>query len=226
MREDELMNTYVLMSNFQSNSVPPFLYGVIDTQKRPKKNGELPGSPHSFPYYLKDEACPEQLLLLCENENQNLDFDYYKFGMGHIISDKFFDIIKNTNSSEYFFRKLIAIRAENDAIIRSDFNYVYFPNNQQFIDDAASTLVEDKFGNVVPQSLVLNSNITTYDIFTIHKTLLSGYLFLSPRAADLISGESLNGIKIVDLNNAFKHHCADYHYDIELSKKPTKKKLP
>lgn len=216
----------MLMSDFQSNSVPEFLYGIIDTQKRINSKGELQGSTHSFPYYLKDSQCPEQLFLLCENDDEKLGFDYYKFGMGHIVSEKFFGIIRNLNCSNYIAKKLTALVAKNDRIIRSDLHYIYFPHHESFIDEATSKLEEDKFGNLIPNTLILNANASLYDVFTINKTLLAGYIFLSEHSGNLISKAALNGIKIVELENAFKHHCKDYHYDVELSKKAVKKKLP
>lgn len=216
----------VLMNDFQSPLVPEFLYGIIDTQKRLDANGELQGSPYSFPYYLKDDRCPAHLLLICEASDENLSFDYYKIGMGHIVSDKFLQVINALNCSQYISKKLIAIYAKEDIPIRSDLNYIYFLNNELLIDEASSKLEEDKFGNLIPHTLSLNGNASSYDVFTINKTLLSGYLILSNVAKDVISKSSLEGIKTITLDNAFKHHCNDYHYDLELSRKPQKKRIP
>ncbi len=226
MREDDLMKYYVLMNNFLTAATPEFIYGVIDTERRVKVNGVLEGSKKSFPYYLKDTQCPDQLFLLCEKTHDELSFDYYKLGSAHIISDRFFNLLKSLKSSKYLAKKLTAVSIENDATIRSDLNYVYFIDDINFIDEELSKLEDDKFGNIIPHTLAINSHASKYDFFSINKTLLSGYIFLTELTATKISNAPLDGIKIVDLKDAFKHHCADYHYDIELSRKPTKKKLP
>lgn len=220
------MNNYVLMNDYQSKSTPAFLRGIIDTHKRMNPEGELQGSPYSFPYYLKDPQCPDQLLLICEDTDEKLDFDYYKFGMGHIVSDELIAAIKGLNCSKYICKKLIAVSAKSDTVIRSDLNLLYFLNDVSFINENGSKLEEDKFGNQIPHLLTLSNNASTYDIFTINKTLLAGYLFLSEPASRLISQRAFAAIKIVSLEDAFKHHCRDHHYDVDLSKKPTRKKLP
>lgn len=214
------------MNDFEADSVPEFLYGVIDTEKRLSSTGDLQGSPYSFPYYLKSDECPEQLLLICEHTEASLHFDYYKMGMGHLASDKLLGLINNLRCSKYISKKLIALNVKGDQPIRLDLNYIYFLNNESLIDEDASKFEEDKFGNLMPHSLNLNNDASAYDIFTINKTLLSGYMILSSVAADMILESSLAGVKIVALEDAFKHHCEDYHYDIELSKKPKKRKIP
>lgn len=220
------MKYQVLMNDFRSDAVPDFLYAIVNTEFKIGSDGKPEASKHSFPYYLKNDQCPDQLFLVCEKSDENLGFDYYKLGSAHIISDTFLELVKALKMNTFISKKLTAVSTDN-TILRTDLNYVYFIISENFVDEELSKLEEDRFGNTIPHILCLNDNAAKYDIFTIEKTLLSGYIFLSESAAAKISDNgSFAGIKIIEIENAFRTHCIDYNYSIELSRKPIKRKIP
>ncbi len=226
MREIKLMNYYVLMNDYKSPSIPRYLHAIIDIKKQVNDKWNYEGSKYSFPYYMKDPECPDELFLLCNKNIGALKFNYYKHGRAHIMSDYLLEFLKSFTTGNFICKKLLATSIKDGRVIRDDINYVHFTNKEYFLDLEKSELEEDRFGGIIPHKLVFNENVLDYDVFSINKTLLSGYIFLSEIATEKFKEKGIKGLKLVNLDEAFKEYSIDYRYDIESSKKRVKRKLP
>ncbi|MBD2823004.1 hypothetical protein ID852_20575, partial [Xenorhabdus sp. 42] len=178
------------------------------------------------PYYMKDPECPSKLFLLCGRNAGALKFNYYKDGHGHIMSDSFLELLESFRITDFFHKKLLATSIKDGKIIRDDFNYIYLTQKDNFLDLEKSELEEDRFGSLMPHKLAFNETALNYDVFSIDRTLLSGYIFLSEIAAEKIENKKIAGLKLIKLDNAFREYDIDYGYDIENSRKRIKRKLP
>ncbi|MDE8744661.1 Imm43 family immunity protein [Pectobacterium polaris] len=215
---------YVLMNDYSSSLIPRYLHALIDTKKQVNEKWEYEGSKHSFPYYIKDVNCPDDLFLLCRNNIGALKFSFYHHGVAQIVSNELFDIINNAKASNFHSRKLIATSIKDGGVLRSDLRYIYFSGEEQLIDFSKSKLEEDRIGSLVPYDLIFHDSAFDYDIFSINKTLLAGFLFVSESVADLAS--KIKGIKVIPIDKALDNYCIDYKYDLEGNKKRVRKKLP
>ncbi|PHM55865.1 Imm43 family immunity protein [Xenorhabdus sp. KK7.4] len=220
------MNYYVLMNDYKSSLIPRYLHAIVDTNKQVNENWDYEGSKHSFPYYMKDPKCPNELFLLCGQNIGALKFNYYKDGHGHIMSDSFLELLTSFRITDFFHRKLLATAINNGEIIRNDMNYMYLTQKDNLLDLEKSELEEDRFGSLMPHKLVFNENVLNYDVFSIDRTLLSGYIFLSEIAAEKLKKERIAGLKLIKSDDAFKEYDIDYGYDIGSSRKRVKRKLP
>ena len=88
---------YVIMNDFKSTLMPRNLQGIVDEKLKIDVNWEVEGSDFSFPYRIKDDACPEHIFLLCNKDVGALKFDYYKKDFGHLIDKSLFSIFENYN---------------------------------------------------------------------------------------------------------------------------------
>lgn len=52
---------YVIMNDFKSTLMPRNLQGIVDEKLKIDVNWEVEGSDFSFPYRIKDDACPEHI---------------------------------------------------------------------------------------------------------------------------------------------------------------------
>ncbi|MDC9623800.1 Imm43 family immunity protein [Xenorhabdus sp. XENO-7] len=220
------MNYYMLMNDYKSSLIPRYLHAIVDIKKQVNENWDYEGSDYSFPYDMEQPDCPEQLFLLCNRNIGALKFNYYRYSRAHIMSDSFFEFLKSFRMSDFFCKKLLATSIKDGEIIRDDLNYMYFTNNNDFLDLDKSKLEEDRYRGVIPHKLVFNEKVLNYDIFSITGTLLSGHIFLSEMAAEKFFKKKIAGLKLIKLDNSFKEYCLDYGYDIELNRKRVKKKLP
>ncbi|MDG0803642.1 Imm43 family immunity protein [Pectobacterium polaris] len=215
---------YVLMNDYSSSLIPKYLHALVDTEKQVSDNWEYEGSKYSFPNYILDDSCPDDLFLLCRRNIGALKFNYYNHGMGHIMSDAFFEKINGFNTSRFVAKNITAVSIKDGATLRSDLKYVYFIGDNELIDTSGSKLEEDRRGNLVPYDLKFNGGVDKYDIFSISKTLLHHFLFVSESVADLAS--KIKGIKVIPMDKALDNYCIDYRYDLLGNKKITKRKLP
>ncbi|WP_275383695.1 Imm43 family immunity protein [Xenorhabdus bovienii] len=121
---------------------------------------------------------------------------------------------------------MIKISIKDGETIRDDLNYIYFTNNDDFLDFDKSKLEEDRYRGVIPHKLVFSEKVLSYDIFAITGTLLSGHIFLSEMVAEKFFEKKIAGLKLIKSEDAFKEYCLDYGYDIEINKKRAKRRLP
>ncbi|MCG8711023.1 hypothetical protein JHU04_004361 [Brenneria sp. 4F2] len=223
MWENELMY-YILMNDYGSSLIPRYLHVIVDFKKQVNDKWEYESSKESFPNYMLESTCPNTLYLLCRKDVGALKFSYYNHGMGHIMSKDFFEKINSIETSHFVAKDMIATSIKDGSVLRDDLKYVYFLGNEDFIDISKSKLEEDKRGNLVPYDISFNKSVTKYGLFSINKTLLHHFLFLSELSVDVFS--KVNGLKIVPLNSALNNYCSDYGYDLEGNKKRVRKKLP
>ncbi|MCW7550941.1 Imm43 family immunity protein [Photorhabdus sp. APURE] len=219
------MNYYILMNDYTSSIMPRYLHAIVDTKKQVNNNWDYNGSEYSFPYYMKEPECPNQLFLLCNKDIGALKFNYYNHGASHIASDNFIDLFSDLKICEVISKKLIATSIKDGNTLRDDFNYMYFIGDDTFLDSNRSELEEDRLGSLIPHKLTIN-NPYCIDVFTLRSTLLADFLFLSEYAAEILVKKKVSGVKIIKLDDAFKNYCIDYGYDIERKRKKIKKKLP
>ncbi|WP_246871314.1 Imm43 family immunity protein [Dickeya zeae] len=215
---------YILMNDYSSSLIPRYLNAIVDTRKQVNESWDYESAKNSFPYYMKDSSCPDDLFLLCRNNIGALKFSFYHHGVSQIISNEFLNIIKNIKASRYYSRRLVATSIKDGSVLRDDLSYIYFSGEEKFIDFSNSKLEEDKFGNLIPYDFVFHDSVSDYDVFSVNDTLLAGFLFVSESMANLVS--KVKGIKIVPLDKALDDYCIDYKYDLESNRKPIRKKLP
>lgn len=219
-----MSNLYVLMNDYNSSLVPRYLNGIIDSRKQISDKWEYESSKYSFPYDMKGSECPGKLFLLCKGNIGSLAFSFYHHGVAQIVSSDVSDFIKSKTASHHYSRSLAATSIKDGHILRDNLHYYYFSGKDKFIDFSQSSLEEDKVGNLIPHNLVLFDKCQDYDLFTIDETLLAGFLFVSESSAEYF--RNIKGIKVVAVQDALKHYCIDYKYDITNNRKMVRKKLP
>lgn len=215
---------YVLMNDYGSSLVPRYLQAIIDTVKQVNEKWEYEGSKYSFPYFMKERECPENLFLLCRSTIGKLSFSFYHHGVAQILSDDFSELIESSRKSKHYSRNMTATSIKDGEVLRDDLRYYHFSGEEGFIDFSKSKIEEDKIGNLIPYNLVFNDNSLNYDVFSINDTLLAGFLFVSESIAELSS--KIKGVKVVPLDKALEVYCVDYKYDLDSNRKKIKKKLP
>lgn len=183
------MTYYVIMNDYASSVMPKYLHAIVDVKKQVNEDWEYEGSEYSFPYYLTDASCPDGLFLLCNKSIGSLKFDYYNHSRAHIFSDVFKNLIYNKRSIHYISKKLSAISIKDGSVLRNDLNYVYFPCGNELLDLNLSELEEDRFGDLIPHKLVFSPLASNYDVFSIRKSLLGGYIFVSDNLASEIKSK-------------------------------------
>lgn len=219
-----MSDLYVLMNDYSSSLVPRYLNGIIDSRKQVSDKWMYESSKYSFPYDLRDSECPEKLFLLCKGNIGALAFYFYHHGVAQIVSSDVSDFIKSKTVSHHYSRSLEATSIKDGHTLRDNLQYYYFSGKDKFVDFSHSSLEEDKVGNLIPHNLVLFDKCQEYDLFTIDETLLAGFLIVSESAAEYF--RNIKGIKVVAVQDAFKHYCIDYKYDIASKRKVVRRKLP
>ena len=220
------MNYYALMNDYNSSIIPKYLYATIDIKKQVHADWSWTSSLFSFPYYILDPECPEQIFLLCEKNVGALRFEYYNYGMAHIASNKFMEIIGKFKIATYTSKKLLATSIGTGDILRDDLQYFYFQNVEQFIDMDGSILEKDRLGIAIPHKIKFTDSVKKYDVFAIQETLLGGCIFISESVVDALSKAKIKGIKFVPVDQALDHYCADHRYDIKRNSIRKKPRLP
>ncbi|HEM8662621.1 Imm43 family immunity protein [Klebsiella aerogenes] len=212
------MSYYIIMNDFDSSLVPRNLQGVVDENLKINENWKIESSIYSFPYRITDDACPENIFLLCEKNVGALKFDYYKKDYGHFLSKEMFDIFSKFTCSTFFNRKITPVSIGNGHVLRDYFRYVYFPGNG-ILDEKKSLLEEDKFGDIIPFEIKFNASASQYDIFSFRETLLGGYIIINGKVKETIQEKGGKGMKFVAIENALDVFCKDYFYDVESNRK-------
>lgn len=225
MQGNELMSYYVMMNDFDSSLMPRNLQAIIDDKKQNNENWSYEASRHSFPYYIENQSCPENIFLLCDKNVGALKFHYYKKDYGHLMSRELFALISEFKCSDFYHRSITATSIKDGAIIRDYLKYLYFKGDD-LLDEKKSRLEEDKFGDYIPHDIVFNPNVKEYDIFSIRETLLGGFIFVKEDVKNSIENKGLKGIKFVMLKDAMGVYSKDYFYEFELNRKKTIRKLP
>lgn len=215
---------YAVMNNYSSSLIPRYLHALVDDKLQVNASWDYDSSAHSYPYYMADPECPDELYLLCRKNVGALRFSYYNHGVGHIISDDLQRLLASLRVSRGYTKRLIATSIGNGEVLRSDLHYLWLVGDEGLIDIERSRIEEDRRGMQVPLSLTFNDKARDYDVFTIRGTVLGGFLFVS---ADVVSQfEKLRGVKIVPADELLAHYCKDYRYDLQANKKKPKPKLP
>ncbi|MFC6119467.1 Imm43 family immunity protein [Citrobacter bitternis] len=173
------------MNDFKSTLMPRNLQGIVDEKLKIDVNWEVEGSDFSFPYRIKDNACPEHIFLLCNKDVGALKFDYYKKDFGHLIDKSLFSIFENYNHNVFFDRDITPVSIGNGQILRDDFKYVYFPGDN-VIDEEKSILEEDKFGDIIPFKIEFKDDALAYDILSFSDTLLGGFIIIKQEVKEAI----------------------------------------
>ncbi|MEN0627589.1 Imm43 family immunity protein [Phytobacter ursingii] len=225
MQGNELMCYYVIMNDFKSTLIPRNLQGIVDEKLKIDENWEVEGSDFSFPYRIKDDACPEHIFLLCNKDVGALKFDYYKKDFGHLIDKSLFSIFENYNHNVFFDRDITPVSIGNGQILCDDFKYVYFPGDN-VIDKEKSILEEDKFGDIIPFKIEFKDDALAYDILSFSDTLLGGFIIIKQEVKEAIEKKRFRGLKFVRLENALDVFCEDYFYEIDSNRKRKRNKLP
>ncbi|AUV01405.1 hypothetical protein DXF93_21235 [Escherichia coli] len=216
---------YVIMNDFKSTLIPRNLQGIVDEKLKIDENWEVEGSDFSFPYRIKDDACPEHIFLLCNKDVGALKFDYYKKDFGHLIDKSLFSIFENYNHNVFFDRDITPVSIGNGQILCDDFKYVYFPGDN-VIDKEKSILEEDKFGDIIPFKIEFKDDALAYDILSFSDTLLGGFIIIKQEVKEAIEKKRFRGLKFVRLENALDVFCEDYFYEIDSNRKRKRNKLP
>lgn len=216
---------YVIMNDFKSTLMPRNLQGIVDEKLKIDVNWEVEGSDFSFPYRIKDDACPEHIFLLCNKDVGALKFDYYKKDFGHLIDKSLFSIFENYNHNVFFDRDITPVSIGNGQILRDDFKYVYF-SGDNVIDEEKSILEEDKFGDIIPFKIEFKDDALAYDILSFSDTLLGGFIIIKQEVKEAIEKKRFRGLKFVRLENALDVFCEDYFYEIDSNRKRKRNKLP
>lgn len=215
---------YAIMNNYASSLIPRYLRALVDDKLQVNAAWDYDASAHSYPYYVADPDCPEEIFLLCRKDVGALRFSYYNHGRAHIISDELSRLLASLRVSQGWSKRLIATSIGTGEVLRSDLHYLYLIGDDEVIDREASGIEEDRRGMSVPLTLAFNEKAREYDVFTIRKTVLGGFLFVS---ADVVSQfEKLRGVKIVPADELLAHYCKDYRYDLQDNKKVVKRRLP
>lgn len=219
------MSYYVIMNDFESTLTPRNLQGMVDEKPQINENWEIEGSTFPFPYRITDDECPDRIFLLCNKNVGALKFDYYKKDFGHFMDKSLFSVFENYNHSFLFDRNITPVSIGNGQVLRDDFKYVYFPNND-VIDEENSILEEDKFGDVIPFKIEFKDDALEYDILSFRDTLLGGFIIIKQEVKETIEKKGFRGLKFVRLENALDVFCEDYFYEIDSNRKRKNNKLP
>lgn len=112
------MSYYIIMNDFDSSLVPRNLQGVVDENLKLNESWKVESSIYSFPYRITDDACPENIFLLCEKNIGALKFDYYKKDYDHFLSKEMFDVFSKFTCSTFFERKITPVSVGNGHVLR------------------------------------------------------------------------------------------------------------
>ncbi|MEK4171431.1 Imm43 family immunity protein [Lysinibacillus sp. FSL L8-0312] len=186
---------------------PIFLKGVLHEEFNETKFNE--GMEYNWNrLFFEKMDLPKKLWLITTNK---IEFDYYEDFLGHIVSNKFLNLIKESNYLQhYVLSSLNIVSTKGKPKVNQPYYFLKFYDREDIVDYEKS----DFKTREVPKNKSFNINgifvekynkiilkETDKDIFCLNDLKLVSYLFCSENFKQLCKINNIKGIRFIEIDD-------------------------
>ncbi|MGE7950067.1 Imm43 family immunity protein [Lysinibacillus sp. NPDC093688] len=211
MQEIGVINLKNYMIINDKLTAPIFLNGVIHEHFDETMYNEGMGYSWNRPFFNKDEF-PKELWLITTNK---IEFDYYKNFLGHIVEERFLNLIDESNSlKDFVIAKLNIVSPRGKSKVKKNYFFIKYFNGISLVDYDQSDFISRE----VPENKVFKSEgvfvekyqkvvfgQTDLDVFCLKDLKLSSYMFCSEKFMQQCIALKLKGFKFIELDEVATH---------------------
>ncbi|WP_103976285.1 Imm43 family immunity protein [Lysinibacillus sphaericus] len=199
------MSYYMLVKD-EVNS-PIFLKGVLHEEFNETKFNE--GMDYKWNSIFFEKAdFPKTLWLITTNK---IEFDYYEDFSGHIVSNKFLSLMKESNYLQHFvISSLNIVSTKGKPKVKEPYFFLKFYEREDIVDYDKSEfktreVQENKSFNIngifVEKYRRITLKDTDRDLFCLNDLKLINYLFCSEKFKHLCKINDIKGIRFIEIND-------------------------
>lgn len=206
MQEIGVINLKKYMIINDKHTAPIFLNGVLHEHFDETMFNEGMGYSWNRPLFNKDEF-PKELWLITTSK---IEFDYYRNFLGHIVEERFLNLIVESNSlQDYVIARLNIVDPKGKPKVKKNYYFIKYYNNISLVDYDKSEYISRE----VPKNKIFKSEgvfVEKYqkvvfkdidlDVLCLKDLKLSLYMFCSEKFMHQCIALNLKGFNFIELD--------------------------